>query len=143
MALAAKQVVDALAALLAPQAGMGAGGVKTNRDWPWAEGDLPACRVFASDEGVEPATLGTQINRHSLAVDVQYSARAAADLEATLAALAAAGQTLLFAGTPPYGLELTGLSREKGTEGEAAVGRITLQLRTTFFVAPGAPETIL
>ena len=51
--------------------------------------------------------------------------------------------TLLFAGALPYGLQLTGISRDTATEGEAAVGRITLQLSTLFHVAPAAPETIL
>ena len=54
MALAAAQVVDALAARVAPQAAV-SGRVKTSRTWPWSEAELPACRIFAADERVEPA----------------------------------------------------------------------------------------
>lgn len=143
MALAAQQVVDALAARLAAQATLGAGGVKTSRAWPWAEADLPACRVFAGDEGVELSTIDVAINRHTLDVDAQYTVRAVADLDDALSAQAAAGLALLFAPPLPYGLQLVGISRAMATEGEAAVGRITLQLSTLFHVAPAAPETIL
>lgn len=143
MALAAAQVVDALAARLVPQAGLGAGGVKTSRVWPWGEEELPAVRVFAQDEAVELATAGDPINQHTLAVDAQYTVRATADLDDAMHALASAGLALLFAGALPHGLQLTGINRETATDGEAAVGRITLQLRCTYFVAPGAPETLL
>jgi hypothetical protein len=143
MALAAAQVVDALAARLAPQA-LGAGGVKTSRLWPWSEDELPACRVFAADEPVEAVGgIAEVINRHELSVDVQYTARATADLDDALHALAEAGLPLLFAAPVPYGLRLTGINRNTTTEGEAAVGQITLQLACTFFVSPAAPHVIL
>lgn len=141
MALAAAQVVDALAARVAAQAAV-SGRVKTSRAWPWSEAELPACRVYAADERVEHLDVNS-INRHTLLVDVQYSALAVADLDDTLHALAASGQTLLFAPTAPYGLQLTGISRQLATEGEAAIGRITLQVAATFFVDQAAPETIL
>lgn len=142
MALAAAQVVDALAARVAVQAGLGTGGAKTSRVWPWGEEELPACRVFAQDEQVQLATQ-EGLNQHNLAVDVQYTCRATADLDDAMHALAAAGLPLLFANPVPYGLQLTGITRETATEGEAAVGRITLQLLAIFFAAPQAPETIL
>lgn len=143
MALAAAQVVDALAARVAAQAGLGTGGVKTSRAWPWSEAELPACRVFAGDEEVSSAALGGDINQHLLALEVQYTVRAVADLDDAMHALAAAGQALLFAPTVPYGLQLTGIQREMASEGEASVGRITLLLQAIFHVAPSAPETIL
>jgi hypothetical protein len=141
MALAAAQVVDALAALVVPQ--LTADRVKTSRTWPWTEAELPAARVFITAEPIERVTLGAAINAHTLNVDVQYTARATADLDDTLNALAAAGKALLFAGTPPYGLEITGIDRQLATEGESAVGQITLQLQCLFHAAPSAPETIL
>lgn len=141
MALAAAQVVDAYAALVLPQSGLG-GRVKTSRTWPWDEAELPACRVFASDEVCTPTHIDGA-NQHDLSVDVQYTARATADLDDALHALAAAGLALLFAGTPPYGMALAGISRQLASEGEAAVGQITLQLKSTFFVHPAAPETLL
>jgi len=141
MALAAAQVVDALAAKVVPQ--LAAARVKTSRLWPWTEAELPAARVYAADESVELVTLAPAINAHTLSVEVQYTARAKADLDDTLNALAAAGLPLLFAGTPPYGLQLTGIDRRTATEGESAVGQITLQLQCLFHAAPSAPETIL
>ena len=141
MALAAAQVVDAYAARVAPQAAL-AGHIATSRTWPWSEAELPACRVFAADEVCTPAQIDGA-NQHDLSVDVQYTARATADLDDSLHALAAGGLALLFAGTPPYGMALSGISRQLATEGEAAVGQITLQLRATYFVHPAAPETLL
>ena len=141
MALAAAQVVDALAALVNAQAAV-AGRVKTSRTWPWAEDQLPAVRVFVSDEVAEQATLDG-VNAHRAAVDVQYTARATADLDDALHALAASGQALLFAPVAPYGLQLTGIGRQLATEGEAAIGQITLQVAATFFVQQAAPETII
>jgi hypothetical protein len=142
MALAAAIVVDALAARLAAQAAV-SGRVKTSRTWPWSEADLPACRVFAADERVEPTDVAGTINQHTLLVEAQYTARAVADLDDVLHALAASGLALLFAPPAPYGLQLTSISRSLATEGEAAVGVITLQVAATFFVNPAAPETIL
>lgn len=141
MALAAAQVVDALAARVATQAGLGAGGVKTSRTWPWAEADLPACRVFALEE---QAQLVTQdgLHQHSLDVAVQYTVRATADLDDAMHAQAAAGLARLFAATAPYGLQLAGIGRDTATEGDAAVGQITLRVNATFFANPAAPEII-
>ena len=142
MALAAAQVIDAIAARVAPQAGLGTGGVRTSRAWPWAEAELPACRVFAASEDVE-LVAEDPINAHSLGIDVQYTVRATADLDDAMHALASAGLVLLFAAPLPHGLQLTGIQRELATEGEAAVGRITLQLSTLFHVAPAAPDTLI
>lgn len=138
MALAAAQVIDALAARLVPLGA--AGGVHTSRTWPLPD-DLPAWRVTAEDEAVTEAMLsGT--NEHQLDVAVRGSTRATADLDDALHALAASGLALLFAPSVPYGLQLDAIVREVSTEGEASVGAIALELRATFYVAPATPETI-
>jgi hypothetical protein len=142
MALAAAQVVDALAARLAPQV-LGTGGVRTSRTWPWDEAELPAARVFAADEQVLESTIGDAINQHTLGVDVQYTLRAVADADDAMHALAEAGLALLFAPPLPHGLQLVGINRETTGDGEAANARITLQLQCTYFVAPAAPGVIL
>ncbi len=142
MALAAAQVIDALATRLAALPATGT-RVKTSRLWPWTEAELPACRVFAAQEAVQPTSVGDRIGQHTLAVDVQYSARATADLDDALHALAAGALPLLFAEPVPYGLRLTGIDRRLAAEGEASVGQITLQLTATYFAAAAAPETIL
>lgn len=142
MALAAAQVVDALAARVAGMALLGAGGVKTSRAWPWAEADLPAARAFAADEAVQLAGIDF-VNQHLLNVDLQFTTQATADLDDDMNALAAQALPLLFAQPVPYGLQLTGINRQLAAEGEAAIGRITLQLQATFYVAPASPETII
>lgn len=140
MTLAAAQVVDAVAALLLPQAGLG-GRVKTSRAWPWAESDLPACRVFVAGQSVEPSTIDP-LDQHTLSIDAQYTTRATADVDDALHALAAAGLTLLFAPPVPHAMRLTGINRTLASQGEAAMGEITLQLQCTVYVDPATPETI-
>jgi hypothetical protein len=140
MALAAAQVIDALAARLVPMTATG-GRVYTSRAWPLAEADLPAWRVTAEDETVTPAMV-EPINLHTLRVAARCIAMATADLDDVLHALAASGLALLFAGTVPYGLVLDGIRRQLATENEAKVGVITLDLTFSFYVAPETPETI-
>lgn len=142
MALAAAQVIDAIAARLAPMAATG-GRVYTSRAWPLAEAGLPAWRVTAEDEAVANAGVAEPFNEHTLSVAARCFARAAADLDDALHALAASGLALLFAGTVPYGLQLEGIQRQLATEGEASVGVITLRLRATYWVNPATPETII
>lgn len=137
MALAAAQVIDAIAARMTPLAP--AGGVHTSRAWPLQL--LPAWRVTAEDESVNEAMVsGT--NEHALTVAVSGVARASADLDDVLHAMAAAALTALFAPPAPYQLQLTRITRRLAAEGEASVGVITLLVRATFWVEPAAPETI-
>lgn len=141
MALAAQQVVDALAARLVPMVAT-AGRVATSRTWPWAEAELPAWRVTAEDEAIEEAATDP-FNQHDLVINATASTRAVQDIDDVLHALAASGLALLFAPPVPYALRVTGIQRRLSTEGEAAVGQITLQLQCRYFVAPEAPETII
>jgi hypothetical protein len=141
MPLAAQTVVDALAARLVPMSATG-GRVATSRTWPWAESDLPAWRVTAEDEAVEEAAT-EPFNQHDLTVSASCRSRAVQDLDDVLHALAATGLALLFAPPVPYALRLSGIQRQLSAEGEAAAGRVTLQLQCRYFVAPEAPETII
>jgi hypothetical protein len=140
MALAAAQVIDAIAARLVPMVATG-GRVYTSRTWPLGEADLPAWRVTAEGEDVTRATIDG-LNDHSLVVRARAAARATSDIDDTLHALAASGLALLFADPVPYGLQLERIDRDLSTEGEAAVGVISLDMRAQFFVAPATPETI-
>lgn len=140
MALAAAQVVDALAAKLVPMPAT-AGRVYTSRAWPLTEALLPAWRVTAEAEQIEAAMVDG-INQHSLTVQARAFTRATADLDDALHALAASGLALLFAGTPPYSLQLESIDRQLATESEAAVGAISLSMRAVYFVATATPETI-
>lgn len=141
MALAAAQVIDALAARLAPLAASG-GRVHTSRLWPLAEADLPAWRITAADEVAEPSAL-EGVHLHRLDVDAAAYVRATANVDDAMHALAAGGLALLFAAPVPYGLSLLGVGREITTEGEASTGRITLRLQAQFYANPAQPETIL
>ena len=67
MALAAAQVIDALAARLVPLAATG-GRVYTSRAWPLT--DLPAWRVTAEDEAVQQAAVEPW-NQHDLFVNAR------------------------------------------------------------------------
>jgi hypothetical protein len=141
MALAAAQVVDALAAKLVPMPAT-AGRVYTSRTWPLTEALLPAWRVTAENESVEESDIHG-VNEHTLRINARAFVRVTADLDDALHALAASGLALLFAGNPPHALQLEGIDRQLATEGEAALGAITLEMSATFLVDPSAPETIL
>ena len=141
MALAAAQVVDAIAARLAPMVAT-AGRVYTSRAWPLAPADLPAWRVTADDESTTPDIVSDGTNRHELTVMATAYARATADLDDALHALAATGLALLFAPAVPYGLQLQRISRRMGGDSEDAMGAITLQLGCIYWVNPATPEVI-
>ena len=141
MALAAAQVIDALAARLVPLAATG-GRVYASRAWPLDEASLPAWRITAADELIERADL-SGAHRHTLEIEAVAFARVTADLDDTLHALAAGGLPLLFTALVPYDLTTTGISRASTPQGEAAVGAITLRLQATYFTNPASPETLL
>lgn len=138
MALAAAQVIDALAARLVPMAATG-GRVYTSRAWPLTT--LPAWRVTAEDEQVQVASLDG-VNQHDLDIRARAVVAALDDVDDAMHTLAAAGLTLLFAEPVPYSLQLIGMGRELTTENSATVGAITLRLRCMYFVQQSAPETI-
>jgi hypothetical protein len=141
MALAAAQVVDAIAARLTglPLAGS---RVYTSRLWPLTEPELPAWRVTAESEDVE-AAMADGANQHLLEVVCAGYVRATDNLDDSLHALAAEGLTAVCALPALYGTQVTGIERDAVKEGEAAMGVIRCRLLTRFFVAPSAPETIL
>ncbi|MBX3605370.1 MAG: hypothetical protein KF788_08865 [Piscinibacter sp.] len=139
MALAAAQVVDALAARLAPTT---TSTVVTDRASPIDEATLPRWRLVATDEQVERAYLDGG-NRHRLQLEAQGSVRAPVDLDDAMHALASAGCAALFAEPVPYELQLDVIRRQMVSEGEAAVGRITLAVTATFYVHPAAPDVLL
>jgi hypothetical protein len=142
MALAAAQVVDALALRLTLVA-LSGGRVFTSRLWPLVEDELPCWRVTAETEDVELATIDDALNVHNLEVSAAGYVRATADIDDAMHALASQGLAALFAGTVPYGLQLTGIERDPVTDNEAAHAAIRLRLSTQFYVRPSAPETIV
>lgn len=141
MALAAAQVIDALAARLVPLVATG-GRVYASRLWPLAEADLPAWRVTAADEQIERVAL-SGVSVHRLEVVAAAHVRAVADVDDSMHALAESGLALLFAAPAPYDLQLVGIDRDIVKDGEASVGRISLRMQAAFYTDPAQPGTIL
>lgn len=141
MALAAAQVVDALAARLGPVV-LSGGRVYTSRLHPLEEADLPAWRVTAESEDVEISHIdGTNV--HTLLVDCTGYVKATSDVDDAMHNLAAQGLTAALANPPLYGSQLQAIERETTQEGQAQVGLIRIRIATQFYVRPEAPETIV
>ena len=142
MALAAAQVIDAIAARISGATSCGT-NVFTSRAWPIGEEIMPAARIVAGAEQITPEGLGDLLGQHLLDVDATFYVRAVADLDDAMHAIVVAALPAIFAAPVPYGLTLQGIDREMAKEGEAAVGAITVRLQALFFTLPSQPETIL
>jgi hypothetical protein len=150
MALAAAQVVTVLAARLDALPAY-TGRVFTSRRWPLADADLPAWRLYATDEAVARVAIGANVNRHQVEIAVVGHVAATADLDDALNAMAADASAALFEVTAPttidelapYALQLLGIRRAESAEGEAALGTVTLTVQAEIFVDAAHPETIL
>lgn len=151
--LAAQQLVDAIATRITGLALTGSRAY-TSRMWPFDEADLPAWRVFAVDEDIEPATVHSPyINSHALQVELRGVARAVDNLDDLLNALASQALGALFVepGVPDALSALMGktalsarrIERGMSTEGQAVVGQLTLTLRVEFRTLSNDPDTIL
>jgi DNA-binding phage protein len=153
MTLAAAQVIDAVAARIT---GLALAGTKvhTSRAWPLAESGLPAWRVYAPDEDVEPQTVHPNMYQgHNLQVELHGLTKVTRDLDDALHALAEEALTALFDLTPPADaltsiasklqISLRRIERNFSTEGEAAVGRVVLTLRINFRTRASAPGTLV
>jgi len=163
MALAAAQVIDAIAGRIngLPLAGT---DVFTSRAWPLTEEILPAWRVVAEDEEIEAMTVHRKTpQKHDLEVTLRGFARAVANLDDALNALAAEVLTAIFADVvvsdpladPPVvadaldqlanKLQISArrIERGYGTDGEAALGAVTVTLKAVFKTMSNAPETII
>lgn len=152
MPLAAAQVIDALAERIT---GLSLAGdrVLTSRTWPLAEKDLPAWRVIAVDEDVEPTTVHKpSLNLHHLQVELRGFASASEDLDDVLHAMASQALTAVF-NTPVVADALAGMVRKVSlslrrieramkTEGEASLGLVTITIRAEFHTPSNDPDTI-
>lgn len=139
MALAAAQVIDALAARLATVPAT-AGRVYTDRARPLAT--LPAWRIVAGDESAQRAYLDGG-HQYDLQLEATAVVEAVDGVDDAMHALASAGLAALFAPPLLHGLEHTGTRRQLAAEGEARLGVITLQLRAQYFADPAAPDVIV
>ena len=142
MTIAATLAIDAIAARLAPVT-LSGGRVFTDRAWPIDLAELPAWRVMAEDESVERQYVGNAVNQHELTVACEGIVRAVSQLDDSMHALAAAGMTAIFAEPVPYELQLTSIDRRMSSEGDAAVGLITVRLTARYAVNQAAPTVIV
>lgn len=156
MPLAAAQIVDAIAARLSGATITPAGTrVYTSRAWPLQEDQLPAWRVFVSSETVEPITLTSRdgslrMYQHTATVECEGTVRQVADLDDALNGMAEAAWKRLFATRDasrldPLGVEMfvSSVDRSMGTEGEAAIGQVSLVLTVNFKTLANAPDIII
>ena len=141
MALAAAQVVDAIAARFTPVA-LSAGRVYTSRLHPLTEAELPAWRITAEAEDVETG-MADGVNVHTLLVDCAGYVQATDNVDDSMHALAAQGLTAACALPVLYRTQLQSIERELVADGEARLGVVRLRLATQFYVRPEAPETIV
>jgi hypothetical protein len=153
MPLASAQIVDAIATRISglPLAGA---DVYTSRAWPLAAANLPAWKVVAVDEVVEPMTVHTDpVQKHELQVELRGHVAAVEDLDDDMHALAAEALTALFDTTPPADA-LTGIDgklqrslrrieRAMQPEGQAHLGLVVITLRVDFRTRASAPQTLV
>lgn len=152
MALASAQIIDAVAARLLG-AGITPAGTRvyTSRAWPLAEKDLPAWRVLAGGESIEPQHIQwPHVYEHTLQVDLQGHVRAVADVDDAMHAMAEAALLRLFADRPQAVLgglrahmELAGIDREMQADAQAAHGLVAVQLTVKFKTRANAPGVII
>ena len=148
--LASAQAINGVASLIESVTGM-TGKVYASRAWPLAESDLPAWRVLADDEEITAQGVGFPAKQqHDLTVIAHGYARETNDLDDALHEMGAAALTKLFASRAAVQLSplncsmsLKRIERDMVTEGEAAMGRISLTLLVRFLTSNNAPETIL
>ena len=152
MPLASAQVVDALAARLSGNTAAGT-RVYTSRAWPLAEAGLPAWKVIAADESLTPQTVDGDELEHSLSVELQGYAKALANLDDSLHALASSALSNVFnpTGGPDalsalltqVSLSAQRIERAMRADGEAMLGLVTLTLRADFHTRASAPEIFI
>lgn len=152
MALAAKQVLDAIAVRMTglPSAGV---RVYTSRAWPLDK--LPAWRVVTPDEDIEQIVVHSNpIQDHKLQVELRGYAEAVADLDDTLHGLAVEALTALFnpPGAPdalsalvPSKVKLSQrrIERTFTPDGQAVVGMVQITLRAEYRTKANAPEALV
>lgn len=149
--LAAAQVLAAIADTLSDAAGF-VPGVHTGRAYPLAESDLPACKVFAGQEEIEPIGIGYPLReKHTLQVLAEIHVRDPITAEADLHTHTAAALTAIYATAetakldPLAGCTVTtlGIEREFAAEGEAAVAKASITFQVQFRTFSNAPETLI
>ncbi|TCP06568.1 hypothetical protein [Caldimonas thermodepolymerans] len=144
MALAAAQAVGAIAERLKGQTPAGQ-RVYTSRAWPLGEADLPAWRIYAQDETLEPIARNWPPRmQHTVTVELQGVVRQVSELDDALNDLAAAALSAIYSARfPKLAVHASRITREMSQDGEAAIGVVTVELTVQFETQANQPETIL
>lgn len=150
MALASAQIVDAVVTRLAGNT-PAATRVYASRLWPLAEADLPAWRVSADAEEIDAETVHyPALLLHRLTVRCEGYVKANTDADDSMHAMAEQALTALYDTQPHATLGLAiqsnhpaRLERDVVSEGQANLGRITLDLAIQYRTAANQPGTIL
>jgi len=139
MALAAAQVVDAIAARLAGTATT----VTTKRFHPFTEADLRAWRVVPAGEAMDTSSEGA-MEFHELGIECHGYVRALDDVDDALSDMAAAGLTAIHAvQAGNFTVRTASIERRFTPDGEAATAEVVLALTSNFATATAAPEVLL
>lgn len=140
-----RQLREAAAAALTGLTTTGA-HVFQSRMRPQEDAGLPCLLVETNDEDIAAASVGAQQER-DLTLLVRGIAKAAADLDDTLDAIALEVETALAAvptlGNKAAGMQLRGIKVDFDDSTNKPVGQITLDYRLTYFVLSGSPGSVI
>ena len=150
--LASGQIRHAVAARLRGQPLCGQ-RVFTSRAWPLSEAQLPAWRVSAPDQSVEPLTIHPDARQsHDADILLEGYVRGTETLDDDLDALTTEALEAIFATAPPADdlasltrlhLRLKRIESSMEAAGEAALGAVSVTLKAEFHTRASAPQTIL
>lgn len=142
-----QQIREAAAALLTGLASTGP-RVFQSRVYPLHESDLPALRIYATEESAEAATIhNPKLLSRALTLVVECCARAETDLDDTLDTMAKEVETALgnaptLSGTA-RDCTLTGTEIDMQGEGDAPLGVARLSFAVLYNTAANAPDTLV
>lgn len=149
--LASAKVIDQIAANLVAGATGAATRVYTSRFWPLQEADLPALKVTAEDEVIEPQGISLPIRlQHELIVAVDGFVKATDDADDAMNTLAYEVLLALFgtdelANLDPLdavAMRPVQITRSIDETGPAQMGRITVRLSVQYWTASDQPENL-
>lgn len=150
MALASAQVIDAVVTRLTGATDAGS-RVYASRLHPLSVGELPAWRVVADDEEIEPETVHyPAIQAHRLTVRCDGYVQALANMDDAMHDMAEDALAALYGtqSNTALGLSIQAnhvrrIAREVVNEGAADLGRVTLELLIQYRTAANSPGTII
>lgn len=122
--------------------------VYTSRIRQLQDTNLPALRVYTTEETVEAATIhGPTLQERAITLEVHGVAKATNDVDDTLDTIAKEVETVLAGGLTVGGKSIrigyAGAVVELEGEGERTRGQVTMTFTATVFTAANAPDVAL